>query len=237
MSENTKAPPKFNWLHALYAFFAILIITLLWFSIFKPIKVLPRISLAPGYALINQDNEPRTSEDYRGKLTLYSFTYTHCAPDCPQDVRQLSALRDALETSTAQNVDYAFVTVSLDPERDTPEALRLFAAPMLDTGEHSVGWDFLTGDPQRIRYMVGGGFELFYETEADPTSTSDYKINFYPRYVLVDGWGIIRAEYRTDSLDPDEVLSDINYLIDEIDHAQGAAKYAYEAAHLFRCYP
>ncbi|MBT3337912.1 MAG: SCO family protein [Anaerolineae bacterium] len=235
MSE--KSSKKFKLLYLLYAVIAIVVTSVVSFAVFQPVKVLPRISLAPGYAFINQDGESRTSEDYRGKLTLYNFSYTHCDGECPDTTQQMQEVRAAVEESAPAGIDYALVTVTLDPERDTPEALGLFADPYLGTGENTVSWDFLTGDPLRVRYMVGGGFSLFYEAVASPNSTDDYDIKFYPLFILVDGWGIIRAEYPTADLDYDEVLNDINYLAVEINNSEGAAKYAYEAAHLFRCYP
>lgn len=237
MSEPQEKKRKFQPIYLLYALLAFIIVSILSFSIFKPIKVLPRVSLAPGYALVNQDNEARTSEDYRGKLTLYTFTYTNCDDDCPKVNAQMQEMRTRLEESASDTVDYALVSVSLDPERDTPEALGLFAVPYLGADESDISWDFLTGDPLRMKYMTGGGFGLFYEPVANSNSASDYEISFYPRFVLVDGWGIVRAEYRTADLNYEEVLNDIRYLTDEIANSQGAAKYAYEAAHLFRCYP
>ena len=236
-TAQTTSQRKFRPIYLLYFLMAFIIIFILSFAIFKPIKVLPRISLAPGYAVTNQDNEPRNSEDYRGKLTLYSFTYTNCDEECSQVVDHMKAMRELLAQSEVQDVSYALVTVSLDPERDTPEALRTFAAPYMDTEDNPVTWDFLTGDPTKMKYMTGGGFGLFYEPVSDASSGDDYEVRFYPRFVLVDGWGIIRAEYLTADLDYDEVLSDISYLTTEIANSQGAAKYAYEAAHLFRCYP
>jgi protein SCO1/2 len=228
---------KFQPIYLLYGLLAFIIVSILSFSIFKPIKVLPRISLAPGYALTNQDNESRTSEHYRGKLTLYTFTYTNCDGDCPDVTSQMQDMRVLLDEVASDTVEYALVTVTLDPERDTPEALNLFAAPYLDASAQDVTWDFITGDPLRMKYMTGGGFGLFYEPVTDPNIANDYEINFYPRFILVDGWGIVRSEYRTATLNYDEVLEDIQYLTDEVSNSQGAAKYAYEAAHLFRCYP
>lgn len=230
---------KFHPIYLLYALLAVIIVSIISFAVFKPIKVLPRVSLAPGYAMTNHNNEMRTSEDYRGKLTLYTFTYANCDGDCPDVSSQMREMRTRLEDAKTETdtVDYALVTVSLDPERDTPEALGMFAAPYLGADESIVSWDFITGDPLRMKYMAGGGFGIYYETVPSPNSAGDYEVEFYPRFVLVDGWGIIRAEYRTDQLDYDEVLSDIRYLTDEIANSQGAAKYAYEAAHLFRCYP
>jgi protein SCO1/2 len=235
MSETP--PKKFSLLTLLYIIIAIVVTSVVAFAVFQPVKVLPRISLAPGYAFVNQNNESRTSEDYRGKLTLYNFTYAHCNGDCPDTTKEMQGLRTAIEESAPVGIDYALVTVTLDPERDTPEALNLFAAPYLGTEESTVSWDFITGDPLRVRYMVGGGFSLFYETVASPNSADDYDVKFYPYFVLVDGWGIVRAEYPSATLDYDEVINDIKFLTTEINNSEGAAKYAYEAAHLFRCYP
>ncbi len=236
---------KFSWLHLFYAVIALVVISVVSFAVFQPVKVLPRISLAPGYAFTNQDNESRTSEDYRGKLTLYNFTYSNCDGDCPDTTQKMQEIRDEIEKSAPAGVDYALVTVTLDPERDTPEKLGLFAAPYLGADKSTVSWDFITGDPLRVRYMVGGGFNLFYEQDppqesegqASSDQESDYEIKFFPLFVLVDGWGIIRAEYPTENLDYEEVINDISFLTVEINNSEGAAKYAYEAAHLFRCYP
>lgn len=235
MSENNNK--KFKLVYLLYGLALFLVVSVVSFATFKPVKVLPRISIAPGYAFVNHDNESRTSEDYRGKLTLYNFTYTNCDGDCPNTTKDMQGLRAAIEAEAVEGMQYALVTVTLDPERDTPEALNSFAAPYLGTEESSVTWDFITGDPLKVRYMVGGGFSLFYETEASQNSADDYEVKFYPYYVLVDGWGIIRAEYPTANIDYDEVVSDIKYLTTEINNSEGAARYAYEAAHLFRCYP
>ncbi len=237
MSENPQKK-KFSPLTLLYIFIGLLVLSVVSFAVFEPVQVLPRISLAPGYSFTNQNNEFRSSEDYRGKLTIYNFTYTNCPNDinCPDTTKEMQELRNALEESAPEGLDYALVTVTVDPERDTPEALNLFAAPYLDAEESSVSWDFLTGEPSRIKYMVGGGFSRYYEP-IPGESANDYTVSFYPYFVLVDGWGIVRAEYPYASLDYDQVIDDITYLNTEINNSEGAAKYAYEAAHLFRCYP
>ncbi|MBT3323420.1 MAG: SCO family protein [Anaerolineae bacterium] len=237
MPEEKKVALKFSWLYLFYVFLAILVLGVVSFAVFQPVKVLPRITLAPGYAFTNQDGESRTSEDYRGKLTLYNFTYANCDGDCPDTTEKMQEIRMAIAETAPTGIDYALVTVSLDPERDTPQKLNLFAEPYINTDLNAVPWDFLTGDPLRVRYMVGGGFELYYEEEILPDQTNDYEIKFYPLFVLVDGWGIIRAEYPTPNLTVKEVLDDISYLTVEINNSEGAAGLAYEAAHLFRCYP
>ena len=214
---------------------AVFVIAVLSFNIFKPIKVLPRVSLAPGFVFTNQDGVRKTSEDYRGKLTIYNFTYTGCALDCPQTTPQMQSLRNALNQSAGQDVKFALVTISIDPEHDTPAVLNKYATPFLEDQTNKVSWDFLTGDALHTKYVVGGGFNVYYQNitgQADQLS-----VKFEPRYVLVDGWGIVRAEYRNADLDIQLLLRDIGYLESEIRNSQGPARYAYEAAHLFRCYP
>lgn len=225
-----------TWLLRLFYFMsAVFVVAVLAFNIFKPIKVLPRVSLAPGFAFTNQDGVHKTSEDFRGKLTIYNFTYTGCAKDCPQTTLSMQALQKALARLGQPDLKFALVTISVDPEHDTPAALNAYAAPFLKDQPNNVSWDFLTGEMLITKYVVGGGFNVYYQTTVDEAGQPSIKLD--SRYVLVDGWGIIRAEYRGADLDMQLLVRDIEYLASEIRNSQGAARYAYEAAHLFRCYP
>ena len=64
------------------------------------------------------------------------------------------------------------------------------------------------------------------------------EFTFDPKFVLVDGWGIIRGEYRYQTITPDtdRILRHIKVLADEVHNSEGAATLAYEAAHYFLCY-
>src|SRR5512145_376724 len=86
-----------TWLLRLFYFAsAVLVVTVLAFNVFQPIKVLPRISLAPGFVFTNQDGVRKTSEDFRGKVAVYNFTYTGCAEGCPQTTLLMRSLQNAL---------------------------------------------------------------------------------------------------------------------------------------------
>jgi protein SCO1 len=222
----------------LYIFPATLVAAVLAFNIFQPIKVLPRLSLAPGFSFPTQAGQRLTSEDYRSKLVLYNFTYTHCA-DCEEMVAQMQTLRERLNNEAdLDDLSFALVTISLDPERDTQTALREYANRFQPSQDNNIPWDFIAGDPLRTKYVVGGGFGLYYEKKTINTGNeADYRIKFEPRFVLVDGWGIIRAMYYTDTLDTERVLGDIGYLAGEVRNSKGVARIAYEGAHLFKCYP
>lgn len=221
-----------------YAVVGLIVAAVVTFNVLQPIQVLPRARMAPGFAFTNHAGESRTSEDYRGKLTIYSFTPSRCGAGCPPIPDEMQALRKALVREAPADLSYALAIISLDPEHDTPEALRRHfdgydTSEIVTAAGSTVSWDFLTGDPRRTKYVVGGGFGLFYERR-DGTEPG---IRFDPRYVVVDGWGVVRAEYLTPKLDLSRVMRDLDLLASEARHSTGVARLAYEAAHLFRCYP
>ncbi|MCA9959842.1 MAG: SCO family protein, partial [Anaerolineales bacterium] len=198
------------------------------FVIFRPIQVLPRITLSPGYVLADQDGNRLTSEDMRGKITLYNFTYTNCQPpSCTPVTPFMQSLQTRLP-EVAGSVPIEFVTISIDPEHDTPQVLAAYAHELgadLDT------WHFVTGSSERLKWVIGGGFGLYYDQRDDGTFTLDTGM------MLVDWTGTLRAEYLRSLPDIDIVLRDLRLLQEEVVNSQGAGRIAYEAAHLFACYP
>lgn len=198
------------------------------FSIFRPIQVLPRIALAPGYALTDQNGGMLTSEDMRGKITLYTFTYTRCVDPCIQTTPLLQEVQARLGEVENGDIPIQMVTISIDPQHDTPEVLSAFARQQ---GADPNRWHFATTETTRLKWIIGAGFGLFFDRRDDGSFVLDQG------YVLVDGAGILRAEYRLVNPGADIILRDLQLLVNEAQNSQGAARYAYEAAHLFLCYP
>jgi cytochrome oxidase Cu insertion factor (SCO1/SenC/PrrC family) len=77
------------------------------------------------FALIDQDARPRTDVDFRGKLLLIYFGYTYCTDICPTDLQAISTAIDKLGPA-GESVQPLFITV--DPEHDTPEAIKLYVS-------------------------------------------------------------------------------------------------------------
>jgi protein SCO1/2 len=221
------------WLYALAAVFALSIVA---FNVIRPIVVLPRIAPSPGFALVSRDGQPVTSEDQRGFLTLYSFSYLDCNDACPQSYADIAALRADVADALPAGTPLRFVTISLDPQSDTPERLSE-AAVAWNQPAGALDWQLLTGDPLRTRMTVGGGFRVYFSEPKEATAESPGRVTFDPRYVLVDHLGIMRAEYRTGALDPALLARDVNLLLEEAANSQGVVRLGYEAAHLFLCYP
>ncbi len=212
-----------------YGLIAVLVLALLAFSFFQPIQVLPRIALGPGFAFVDQTGQRLTNEDLRGHLVLYTFTYIGCqAPTCPQTSQTLQLVQQQLTKIDTRGLPVDLVTISFDPEHDTPAQLATFARQL---GADPSIWHFVTGEPATLKNVIGGNLGLYYNRNADGSFTFD------PAFVLIDGVGIVRAKYRMAELDPAIVQRDLELMASEARNSQGAARFAYEAAHLFLCYP
>ncbi len=140
-------------------------------------------------------------------------------------MRDVQEMVDGMDTG---GIPFQQVTLSFDPERDTPERLLSYAESV---GADRSSWHFATGDPTRLKNAIGGGFGAYYTQEEDGA------FKFDPMFVLVDGWGIIRAKYRTGEPDLATIERDIGMIVEEANNSEGASRVAYEAAHLFLCYP
>ena len=228
MSEQAlRGRRRLRWEWLAVAVVAVVILGVVAFATFQPIKVLPRIRLAPGFLLTDQAGQRLTNEDLRGKIALYNFSYAHCGAQCEPLNATLRSVQEQLAQAAGEGVPVELVTISFDPERDTPEALQAYARA---AGADPSRWRFATGDPARTKNIIGGGFEAYYE----PDNKGGFK--FSPAFALVDGWGIIRAEYRNEVPTPERVLKHIEVIQEEVRNSKGVAKMGYEAAHLFLCY-
>jgi len=217
-------------LNGLYGLLGFIVISAFAFKVFQPIKVLPRIQIAPAFQLTDQDNETLISEDLRGQFTLYTFTYTNCPAPCYNLNETIKEVQSRLDEVQLEGIPVAFVSISVDPTRDTPEALGAYAEAI---GADTDVWTFATTENQSmLKTIVGTGFETYYEKKDDGSFALD------PTFVLVDGWGIIRAEYRytTEVSSADRILRHLGVLAEEVRNSKGTTKLAYEAAHLFLCY-
>lgn len=206
----------------------LLVVGVMAFAIFEPVQVLPRVRVGPGFSFVDQAGVPYSSDDTRGVVTLYSFAPTDCGVDCAPMYETMSDVGARVESLDMGGADFRRVTVALDT--DDPADLARAAA---GSGADGDDWRWIGAPSDHRRDVVGAGFRVFYET----TSAGD--IEFDPVFVIVDGTGLIRGEYRYASLasDADRLSRHIGLLGDEIRNADGNAALIYEAAHLFLCYP
>jgi protein SCO1/2 len=211
-----------------YLMIFILITAVMGFAIFQPIKVLPRLTLAPGYSFVNQEGKRFTSESLRGSLVLYTFSHSQCTSPCILTSATLASLRSELTDVPTGDIPLQFVTIFVNPEQTTPTALQAQADRL---GVYTNDWHLVTGDSAQLKHVIGSGFSTYYAQDANGSFTVD------PVFVLVDGWGIIRAVYRTAAPDVAIIKRDLRLVAQEVLKSTGVNRVAYEAAHLFLCYP
>jgi len=101
----------------------------------------------PNLPVVTQDGKTLKFYDdvIKGKIVLISFIYTNCPDICPLATARIAQVEDKLGDMVGR--DIFFVSMTVDPERDTPERLKEFATAF-DAGP---GWLFLTGKPEDIK--------------------------------------------------------------------------------------
>lgn len=219
-----------KWLKILAGCLVAVIAAAIAFAVFEPIQVLPRLRLAPGYSLVDQSGDSFTSETVRGSVTLYSFTSLDCGEPCVATDETMQLIRSEVARSIdLGDTEFRQVTIVLDAGPTTSQLTDV----AIRAGADGTSWSVVGGDAATIRNTVSSGFGRFYET------TADASVHFDPGYILVDGAGVIRGDYRYQTLadDGEKIVRHIDILASELRYADGSAAVAYEAAHLFLCYP
>lgn len=211
----------------IFGILAIITLLLGGFTTIKPVVVLPRITLAPGFNLKEQTGAQFSNEHLRGGIALYNFTYSNCEGDCPQTSPLMAEVQASVTELETGGIPIHLVTMTIDPENDSVAQMAAYAEQF--NADPDI-WHFVTGSPVQLKSVIGGGFSTYYQEKDDG-------IKFDPKFMLVDGSGILRAEYETAVPDINIILRDINLLVEEAHNSTGPQKLAYEAAHLFLCYP
>ena len=108
----------------------------------------------PNLPVIDQNGRTLNFYDdvIKGKIVVISFIYTSCQDLCPLTTAKMAQIEDKLDGAVGR--DLFFVSMSVDPENDTPERMKAFA----DAFDVGPGWLFLTGkvaDIRAINYKLG----------------------------------------------------------------------------------
>jgi cytochrome oxidase Cu insertion factor (SCO1/SenC/PrrC family) len=107
----------------------------------------------PDFALHERSGKLVTRGDLQGKVWIADFIFTRCSTECPLASARMARLQEAFATAT----DLYLVSITVDPEHDTPEVLSRYAESF---GAHPQRWLFLTGDKAAIYRLAQEGFRL-----------------------------------------------------------------------------
>jgi len=164
---------------------------------------LPTIAPAPEFRLTSQDGAQVALADLRGKVVAVTFIYTLCTNTCPVLTPMMSFVQDQLGADFGAKI--AFVSITVDPERDTPEVIKEYAQAF---GANLAGWFFLTG-PSDVIQDVTRRYGVF----ALKSAYGDVDHTFLTS--IVDRRGILRVQYLGVRFDANEFRRDLLSLLQE----------------------
>lgn len=181
--------------------FSVIILTVLFYRVFSErAPALPIIGQVPDFSLVNSRDEISTRKILEGKIWIADFIFTTCAGPCPIMSTKMAEIN---EHFLSQN-DINLVSISVNPEYDTPEVLSQYAQKYTSD---TYKWQFLTGDYDQIQEIIVNGFKI-----GDP----DEIVFHSTKFALVDRLSRIRGYYGgLESEEIDRLKKDILLLLKE----------------------
>ena len=158
----------------------------------EPLKLASLDEFLPSFTLVNQRGEMINSRDFEQKVLVLDFIYTNCPGPCPVSTSVGVSVRHLLEDIKD---NFVFCSISLDPSRDTPEALSEYAKAR---GAEFDNWQFLTGDLKTIEELVSA---LGVARIGDSAGEFEHTLVRF----LVDGKGRIRNRLLGAKYNPEEI--------------------------------
>src|SRR5262245_2439993 len=150
------------------------------------------------FTLVDQTGRTVTDQDFRGRYMLVFFGFTHCPEVCPAELQVMSVALDELGPKADQVVP---IFITLDPERDTQEAMGAFVK---NFGSRFVG---LTGSPEAIA-AAADAYRVAYAKIQEDVRKPDYSIDHTGLVYLMgkDGEYITHFAYGTPAAKMTETL-------------------------------
>ena len=152
---------------------------------------LPSYGVVPDFTLTDQSGRIFHSKDnLDGKVWVANFIFTNCSGPCPRMTSQFRSLRDQVKDPP----ELRMVSFTIDPARDTPEALATYAQHF---GANPDKWYFLTGQQKDLHHLSRNVFML---------GNIDGTLEHSTRFVLVDRQSRIRGFYDSSDAESMEKL-------------------------------
>lgn len=211
MTKSTQPKSSMNKM-LMYQMVALVLIVLAFVAgnyYFK--KSLHTVMKAPDFHLIDQNNRMISNQDMLGKVYVVEFFYARCPTICPIMNNNLKFVEKEINSK-----DFGIVSISIDPENDTPEFLKNHAKKL---GVKNPNWHFLTGNRDYIGDLANE-FDIYVgdkENEAE-------SLNHSGMLALVDKQGNVRCRFGKGGV-PILYYSGLNYDDEEGENASLKGKF------------
>lgn len=159
---------------------------------------LPKLFPIPEARLVSEDGKPVRMSEMKGQVVVYDFIFTHCSGTCPM----MTATMQKLTRKVPKKAPVRFVSISVDPIRDTPQVLRDYAV----YARNDPRWMFLTGDRKTIVDLSVNGFKL---AAGDATDSANESVLHSVKFAVADKKGVIRDYYAATNDDAVEHVAGV----------------------------
>lgn len=165
-------------------------------------------------SLVDHTGKEFLFSDLKGKVLLVSYIYTNCPDICHIINKKMNVFKSQIARDSISK-DVVFVSISIDPQNDTPEKLRKHIHHMnFDTSN----WYFVTGNIGSVyRLIANAGIFPVRESKQNDADNENAYLNYIishrDRISLVDKNGNIRKHYKGTTMDSDIILMDMKSLI------------------------
>jgi len=143
---------------------------------------LMKFEKVPDFEFTSQDDELVTNENFKNKVYVVEFFFTSCPTICPKMNENMVKIQNEFYG----NPSFGIASVSIDPERDSPEVLKAYAK---EKGATLKNWYFLTGDKSDVYSFSNDGFRLYAGENKDVEGGFEHSGLF----ALIDKDGYIRS--------------------------------------------
>ncbi|MFN8605904.1 MAG: SCO family protein [Vulcanimicrobiota bacterium] len=160
----------------------------------------------PDFTLIDQNSKKVSLSDFKDKVVLVTFLYTQCPfPEkCPMLAQKLGKTRDLLDQVDSAKGQFQVISITLDPKRDTPEALKKYAQGQ---DENATNWTFLTGKAADVNKVASLFGVIYYNDKG--------VIDHNMRTAVIDRKGRLKRLFTGNDWKPTEVASLVRELVDQ----------------------
>lgn len=157
---------------------------------------------AADFALPGEDGRMVRLSDFQGRLVLLYFGYTTCPDICPATLGDVARAVAALG---AQAADVQVIMISVDPERDTPQAVAAYAR---NFDPNFIG---LSGTLDQVT-AAAAPFGIYFEKVEGGSQALGYLVNHTSTVTVVDRQGYVRLVWPFGVL-PADMAADLRYLL------------------------
>lgn len=167
---------------------------------------LPVGQKVPDFTLTDQNSKKVSLSDFKGKVVLVTFLYTQCPfPEkCPMLAQKLGKTRDLLDQVESAKGQFQVISITLDPKRDTPEALKKYAQGQ---DENATNWTFLTGKAAEVNKVASLFGVIYYNDKG--------VIDHNMRTAVIDRKGKLSRLFTGNDWKPGEIASLVRELVDQ----------------------